>query len=116
MATLPFIAASGPVVAGYVVAVFGLIFAPGAVTALKGHGMWLFAGAIASPLVWWYAASFRSAKPGSWWADHIYGEEKRQRSFEEWGSDAAGAWTLPVGAAFVAFPLVTAATLVLLSR
>jgi hypothetical protein len=105
MSIAPSLAVSWPVAAGYVLALYLLVFAPGAVAALKGHGIWLLAGIIASPLVWWYAAVFRSAKPRSWWADHIYGPEKQRRSVKEWGDDEAGRWTLPVGAAFLAFPL-----------
>jgi hypothetical protein len=115
MPTAPLLAVSAPVAAGYVIALYSLVFAPGAVAALKGHGIWLLAGIIASPLVWWYAALFRSAKPRSWWADHVYDPEGQRRSIEEWGSDEAGRWTLPVGAAFVAFPLTIGITMIVLA-
>jgi len=113
--TFSLVAVSAPIAAAYVLGLYLLIFVPGAVTALKGHGIWLLAGVIASPLVWWYAASFRSAKPGSWWAENVYSDEKQQRSAEEWGSEKSGSWTLPVGAALVAFPLTIGITLIVLA-
>lgn len=115
MSTVPLVAVSAPIAAAYVLGLYLLVFGPGAVTALKGHGIWLLAGVIASPLVWWYAASVRSAKPGSWWADHVYSVEKQRRSVDEWGDDEAGSWTLPVGAAFIAFPLTIGIGVILLT-
>lgn len=115
MATVPPLAVSALVATAYVLALYLLVFGPGAVTALKGHGIWLLAGVIASPLVWWYAASVRSAKPGSWWADHVYDAEKQHRSADEWGDDEAGPWTLPVGAAFLALPLTIGIGVILLT-
>lgn len=68
-----------------------LIVAPATITALKGQWALFGAGWLTLGIVWWIAA-LRLARPGSWWARHLYGSDKLGRSQSRYGvtvSDSA---------------------------
>lgn len=80
MSDIP-IAVSTPAAIAYAVALYGLVFIPGAIAASKGHGLWVLAGVVVTPIVWWYAA-LRLALPGSWWEQRRYDPEKQAAARE----------------------------------
>jgi hypothetical protein len=74
------LATSTGVAVAYTVALFVvLIFAPLIVTALKRQWLLFAAGWLTVGLVWWIA-SFRLARPDSWWARRFYGPDKLARA------------------------------------
>lgn len=76
--------------AAYVVALFLLLLViPGAVTLLKGQVLLFVAGVFTLALVW-TVASFRLAKPDSWWARRFYDEAKLARARRRYGRIADG--------------------------
>ena len=105
---------SAPVAIGYGAVLYGLVFLPGAIAAAKGHGVWVLAGIVFTPIVWWYAA-FRLALPGSWWEENRYGPDKRATSLERYGDARAKPWHSALAAALIAFPLTLALSLALVS-
>lgn len=61
----------------------------GVSTALKGKPFVLIAGAVLTPVVW-VLGSLRLAKPNSYWARRLYGEQKLARAQERFpGSSSA---------------------------
>lgn len=62
-----------------------LIVAPATITALKGQWALFAAGWITIGIVWWIAA-LRLGRPGSWWARHMYGEDKLARAQARYGT------------------------------
>jgi hypothetical protein len=109
------LAAAEPIAFVYAVGLYGVVFVPGAVAALKGHGLWLLLGFIFTPLLWWYAA-FRLALPGSWWEENRYGAEKREEAKQRYGAVRAKSWLSGVAALLLAFPVVIAISITLVSR
>jgi hypothetical protein len=107
-------AVAEPVAIAYGVALYTFVFAPAAVAALKGHGIWLLVGFIFAPVVWWYAA-LRLAMPGSWWDRYRYGPEKQTASRERYGDRRARPWLAALAVALLALPLLLGFTLALLS-
>jgi hypothetical protein len=72
----------------YALALFLLLLViPGAITLLKGQVLLFVAGAFTLALVW-TVASFRLAKPDSWWARHFYDEAKLARARRRYGRTA----------------------------
>jgi hypothetical protein len=61
-----------------------LIVAPATITALKGQWALFGAGWLTLGIVWWIAA-LRLARPGSWWARHLYDSDKLARSQSRYG-------------------------------
>jgi hypothetical protein len=55
-----------------------------AITALKGQWLFLSAGFMTVGVAWW-VAPFRLAQPNSWWARHLYSEDKRELARERYG-------------------------------
>ena len=86
-------------------ALYGLTFVPAAVVAAKGHAIWLLAGLLFTPFVWWYAA-FKLAFPGSWWERTRYGPEKRAAAHERYGERHAKSWLVGIGVAALILPFV----------
>src|SRR5215208_2506090 len=98
----PPIAISTPAAIAYAVALYALVFAPGAITALKGQGIWLLGG-VFFPMVWWYSA-VRLALPGSWWDEHQYSPEKQAAARERYGERKAEGWLVAVAVVLLAAP------------
>jgi hypothetical protein len=73
------LAVSSGVAAAYVVLIFGLLFGPMVITALKGQWALLAAGWVTFGTVWMIAA-LRLARPKSWWARRFYSPGKLARS------------------------------------
>jgi hypothetical protein len=72
----------------YALTLFLLLLAiPGTVTLLKGQVVLFVAGLFTLAVVW-MVASFRLAKPDSWWAHHFYDERKRSRARRRYGQHA----------------------------
>jgi hypothetical protein len=65
-----------------------VIVAPLTVTALKGQWVLFIAGWLTLGMVWWIAAC-RLARPESWWARHLYGEDKLARARSRYGEVAS---------------------------
>lgn len=61
---------------------------PVTVAEMMGHDILMAAGFYTLGIAWWMAA-FRLAKPGSWWARHLYGPRKVARAEERWGDEEA---------------------------
>lgn len=78
------IGVSTGVAIAYGVALWLLFLAPMAITALKGHWLLFAAGWITIGVMWWIAAC-RLARPGSWWARHVYGPGKLSRARNRYG-------------------------------
>ncbi len=82
-------AVSTAVAAAYVIGLFAvLIVGPMTVTALKGQWALFAAGWLTAGLVWWITA-LRLARPGSWWARHLYGPDKLARAQSRYGETAS---------------------------
>lgn len=63
-----------------------LVIAPATITLLKGHRALFGLGFVLVGTVW-YIAAFRLAHPDSFWARHLYGESKLQRSRQRYGAE-----------------------------
>jgi hypothetical protein len=98
------VATSTAAAIGYAVVLYGLILVPGAITALKGHGLWLLGGLIL-PLIWWYSAA-RLALPESWWDSERYGPEKQVAARERYGDRAAEPWLIALAMVLLALPFL----------
>jgi uncharacterized membrane protein YdfJ with MMPL/SSD domain len=89
---------------GYAIVLYALVFVPAALTALKGHGVWLLGGII-MPLIWWYSA-IRLALPGSWWERHRYGPDKQLAARERYGDRTAEPWLIALAGILLTLPFV----------
>ena len=69
------LAVSTQVAVLYAVGLFAVLFAPGAVTLLKGRTGMFAVGWLVGGLVW-MIVSFRLARPESHWARWFYGQDK----------------------------------------
>jgi hypothetical protein len=82
-------AVSTAVAIAYTIGLFAmLIVGPLTVTALKGQWVLLVVGWLTLGLVWWIVA-LRLARPGSWWARHLYGPDKLARAQSRYGATAS---------------------------
>src|SRR5687768_4170644 len=96
------VATSTAAAVAYAIALYALIFAPAAITALKGQGLWLLGG-VFFPLIWWYSAT-KLALPESWWEAHRYGPEKRSAARERYGERTAERWLIVAAALLLFLP------------
>lgn len=67
-----------------------LIVIPAGITVSKRLWAELLIGLLFPGIVW-MIASFRLARPSSWWARRFYGPEKLRRAKERFGTDAPAA-------------------------
>ena len=109
------LAVAEPTALVYAVALYGVVFVPGAVAASKGHGLWLLLGFFFTPLLWWFA-SFRLALPGSWWEENRYRARKREEAKQRYGEVKARSWLTGVAALLLALPVVMGIVITLVSH
>lgn len=79
------LAVSTGVAIGYGICLAVLVLGPPIVTALKGQWALFAAGWLTIGIVWFIAA-LRLARPGSWWARHLYGPGKLARARARYGA------------------------------
>jgi hypothetical protein len=81
---MPLAVSTGIQIAYVVALVVVPILGPLTIAELKdGDGLLIGAGWSTLGITWWVAA-FRLAKPGSWWARHLYGPRKLERAEARW--------------------------------
>lgn len=74
----------------YVVGLVAMLFlVPVTIAEMKGNSVLVGAGWFTLGITWWIA-TFRLAKPDSWWASHFYGAHKLARAEARWGEKDIG--------------------------
>jgi hypothetical protein len=100
---LPIAVSTGAAIV-YATALYALVLAPGVITALKGHGIWLLGG-IFLPLIWWYSAVIL-ALPESWWDRERYTPHKQAAARERYGDRTAQPWLVGLATGLILLPFV----------